>query len=164
MSKNLILMIAVGDTYKKIAEYTHPIIEQYAKRIGADFIVVKESQCSTPHWEKFLAIYNYLNKYERILYLDTDVIIRNDCPDLFKIVPSNKLALFNEMPFTNQRNQSLYEACKEYNITLPKWNGKYYNTGVMLIPRHFKQLFKKPDKEAFNFYEQGYLNAHIAKH
>ena len=164
MKKNLILTIAIGDVYKRMSKFTHPTIEKYANRIGADFIVVKETQCSTPHWEKFLAIYNYLNKYERILYLDTDVIVREDCPNLFQIIPSNQLALFNELPFTSQRNQSLFEACKEYGITLPRWNGKYYNTGVMLIPRHFKQLFKKPEKEVFNFYEQGYFNAYIAKY
>jgi len=164
MKKNLVLTLAVGDVYKKISELTHPLFEEYAKRIDADFIVVDKSECSSPHWEKFTAIYNYLNKYERILYLDTDILIRKDCPDIFSIVPNNKLAIFNEMPFTNQREHSIRDACKEYNITLPKWNGKYYNTGVMVIARKFKQLFKKPEKEIFNFYEQGYLNVVIAKY
>jgi len=163
MKKNLVLTIAVGEVYEEMAKYTHPTIEDYAKRIDADYMCIKESQCSTPHWEKFLAIHSYLNKYERILYLDTDILVRKDCPDIFSVVPSNKLALFNEMPWTSQRNQSMWEACKAYGITLPKWNGKYYNTGIMVVPRHFKELFKKPEKEVFNFYEQGYLNAKLAK-
>ena len=53
MKKNLILTIAIGDVYKRMSKFTHPTIEKYANRIGADFIVVKETQCSTPHWEKF---------------------------------------------------------------------------------------------------------------
>jgi len=163
MNKHLVLTIAVGDVYEKMAEYTHPSIKAYAEKIGADFICIDKNSCSTPHWEKFNAIYNYLNKYDRILYIDTDTLIRKDCPDIFAAVPKDKLAIFNEMPWTNGRQYSLFEACKEYGIEIPKWDGRYFNTGVMVIPRHFKHLFKKPEKESFNFYEQGYLNAILSQ-
>lgn len=163
MNKNLILTLAVGETYSKMAELTHPSIRAYAEKIGADFKCIKESNCSSPHWEKFNAIYDLLNQYERIAYIDTDIIIREDCPDIFNVIPKDRLGLFDEMPWTSQRNLSLIESCKEYGITLSKWNGKYYNTGVMIIPRQFKHLFKKPEKESFNFYEQGYFNAILAQ-
>lgn len=160
--RRLILTIAVGEEYQKIAEYTHPTLRRYAERIGADFKVIDESNCTTPHWEKF-QIYQLLNQYDRIIYLDTDLIVRDDCPDLFEIVPKFKLGAFNEAPFTGGRMISIYETCKEYGETLPGWNGKYYNTGVMVISARHNHLFKKPDREAFNFYEQGYLNMQIAK-
>lgn len=163
MNKNLVLTICVGDTYKKIGKITHPTLKKYAKNINAEFVIINKSACTSPHWEKFNNIYQLLNKYERILYLDTDIIIRDDCPDIFNLVPINKIGLFNEMPFTLQRNLSLIDACKEYGITLKKWDGKYYNTGVMVISRQHKELFKKPEKEVFNFYEQGYFNANLAK-
>lgn len=161
--ENLVLTIAVGSNYEEMAKLTHPTIKKYADRIGADFICVSESKTTTPHWEKFNHIYSLLNKYKRILYLDTDIIIRDDCPNLFDIIPKEKLSLFDEMPYTNQRNLSLIESCKDYGIILKNWNGKYYNTGVMVISRLHKELFKKPEKEIFNFYEQGYFNAILAK-
>ncbi len=162
--KNLVLTIAVGDVYQKIAKITHPSIMAYAEKIGADFICVdKKSNTSTPHWDKFSQIFTLLNKYERILYIDTDIIIRDDCPNLFEIVPKSELGLFNERPFTSDRHLSLIESCKDYGIIINNWNGKYYNTGVMVISRQHKQLFKKPEKEIFNFYEQGYFNANLAK-
>lgn len=163
MRKNLILTISVGDNYKKISELTHPLIKAYADKIDADFYVVNENTCTSPHWEKFNYIYNLLNKYERILYVDTDILIRNDCPNLFDIVPILDIGLFNELPYTSQRYLSLIESCKEYGITLKNWNGRYYNTGVMVVSRCHKFLFKKPEKELFNFYEQGYFNANLAK-
>ena len=161
--RKLVLTIAIGKDYKKIAELTHFTIKKYAKKIEADFLCINSQKISqtTPHWEKF-QIYNLLNQYDRILYIDTDIIIRDDCPDLFDIVPENKLGMFNEAPWTDRSKELLIDTCKQYNTTLPDWNGKYYNTGVMVISKQHKYLFKKPDKEIFNFYEQSYLNMVIA--
>jgi hypothetical protein len=160
MAKNLVLTIAVGSLYEKMAELTHPSIKKYADKIGADFLSINENYCSTPHWEKF-QVSELLNTYERIIYLDTDIIVREDAPNLFDVVPGDMLALFNEMPFTPERQFSLMESCKDYGIRLKNWDGRYFNTGVMVIPRTWKSLFIKPEKEIFNYYEQGYLNAKI---
>jgi len=56
----------------------------------------------------------------------------------------------------------MIDICKKYNITLPDWNGKYYNSGVMVISKDHRELFKKPEIEHFSFYEQSYLNMMIA--
>ena len=140
--KKLVLTIAVGKNYEIMSNYTHPSIKDYAQRIGADFKVVTESNLTSPHWEKFVNITDLLDEYDRILYIDTDVLVREDAADIFNVVPEDQLGLFNEMPYTPQRNQSLYEACREHDIVLKNWDGKYYNTGVMVIPRNFKELFK----------------------
>lgn len=162
MKKNLVLTISVGKIYQEISLLTHPSLKAYADKIGADFMNIDKSDRSSPHWEKF-RIFNLLSQYDRIIYFDTDIIIREDCPNLFDIVPRSQLGIFNEMPFTKGRGHSLNASCKEYDIKLDKWDGKYYNTGVMVISREHRYLFKKPEKETFNFYEQGYLNAIIAR-
>lgn len=159
---NAVVTICIGEVYDKIGKFTHPSIERYAEKIGADFIVIDKTNRSSPHWEKF-QIFQFLNKYERIIFLDSDLIVREDCPNLFDVVPPSKLGAFNELPFTENRQESLYQACKDYEVNLKSWNGKYYNTGVLVISRIHKYLFKKPDKETFNFYEQGYLNMIFAK-
>ena len=161
--KVAVVTIAVGDIYKKISNLTHPLLKKYADKIKADFIVINESSLSSPHWEKFNKIYTLLNDYERIIYLDSDIIVRDDCPNLFNIVPKSEIGLFNEAPFTSQRHLSLIDSCKAYDIKLKNWNGRYYNTGVMVVSRCHKQLFKKPEKEIFSFYEQGYFNAILSQ-
>ncbi len=154
MNKHLVLTIAVGDDYLQMASYTHPTIKAYAERIGADFLCIDESNTSTPHWEKF-QIFDLLNKYERIIYLDTDLIVRDDCPDLFEVVPVSELGMFNEAPFVpDGRQAAMYEVCKAHDTNVPDWDGKYYNSGVMVISRTHKYLFKKPDIESCIFYEQ----------
>lgn len=173
---NLILTICLGEKYKKISQFTHPTIAAYAKKIGADFKSITEGAASeerwTPewenvHWEK-LRIENFLNQYKRIIYIDTDIIIRDDCENLFDIVPESDLGAFDEMPFTQGRQQSLIEVCKEYGVILPGWDGRYWNTGVMVVPRQWKFIFKQPNKKISSFGEQGYLNMRIhqelAKH
>lgn len=160
--RHLLFTIAVGEAYQRMAALTHPSLRRYADRIGADFLSVSSSDASSPHWEK-CRIFDLLNDYDRILYLDTDMIVRDDCPDIFKLVPKMQLGGFNEAPFTGGRYQSMYDACRAYGIKVDTWNGKYYNTGVMVVSRPQKYLFRKPALEDCNFYEQGYLNLEIAK-
>lgn len=161
---NLVLTIAVGDEYQEIGYLTHPTIRAYADRIGAEFLCIDKKAIArtTPHWEKFQIFY-LLDKYDRILYVDTDVIIRDDCPNLFDIVPETHLGMFNEAPFTDRSKELMIDICKAYKTTLDEWRGMYYNSGVMVISQFHKTLFKKPDMEVFNFYEQSYLNMVIAK-
>lgn len=159
--RRALVTIAVGDAYHKIARLTHPTLRAYSERIGADFIVIDESTCSTPHWEKF-RLYDLLGRYDRVIYLDTDIIVRPDTPDLFDIVPDQALGVFNESPFTPDRSNALVRACEDYDLTVRDWDGKYFNTGVMVLSRYHRYLFRKPEKETFNFFEQSYLNAIIA--
>lgn len=159
--KYAVVTITIGDEFISLSKITHQNIKAYADKINADFIVIDKC-ASTPHWEKF-QINNLLNKYDRVLYLDTDLIIREDCPSLFDIVPYNKIGAFNEARFV-KREYSLIETAQAYDIDPSKinWNGKYYNTGVMLFSKCHKKFLTRPDKEFSNFYEQGYLNLQIS--
>ena len=161
--KLLVLTIAIGAQYKKLAKLTHPSLKKYANRVGGEFLCINKERISetTPHWEKF-QIYNLLEKYDRILYLDTDIIVRDDCPNLFDFVPEDMLGMFNEAQFTVRSKEMMIDICKEYGVQLPGWDGRYFNSGVMVISKMHRELFRKPEKEIFNFYEQSYINMIIA--
>ena len=155
-----VVTVAIGEKYKAIADLTHPSLKTYADRIGAEFICI-DTPSNTPHWEKF-QLYRLLTNYSRIIYLDTDMIIRDDCPDLFALVPEFGLGIFNEGRF-DSRFESLREAYKAYDNPFPtKWDGSYYNTGVMVLSRRHRFLFKLPPRVAsLGMFEQGYLNMKI---
>ena len=157
---NAVVTIAIGEKYQSMAKLTHPTLRAYADRVGAEFIVIDQPS-SIPHWEK-MQLYQMLVKYHRIIYFDTDLIVRDDCPDLFEMVPEFQLGIFNEGRFTD-RSGSLDEACREYRRRFPeKWEGIYYNTGVMVLSRRHRSLFKLPEHIAsLGMYEQGYLNMKI---
>lgn len=162
MPETAVVTITMGE-HAKLAHLTHPTIKAYADKIGADFVVIKDRLISqtTPHWEKF-QIYHMLSHYKRIIYLDTDIIVRDDCPNLFEVVPENKLGVFNEGPFTDRRG-AMQLAAEQYQTKLDDWDGVYFNSGVMVVSRQQRDIFVKPSEEIFNFYEQSYLNLRAHK-
>ena len=164
-----VVTVTIGEEYEKLGTISHASLRAYAERIDAEFVVLDKQRVSktTPHWEK-LQLHDLLRKYERIVYLDTDLLVRDDCPNLFELVPPTYLGAFNEAPFTGGRELSLYQSLNDYGLTAPKWDGSYYNTGVMVISRHQRHLFAPVEEEhrkmvgADTFFEQGLLNARIA--
>jgi lipopolysaccharide biosynthesis glycosyltransferase len=161
MKDNLVLTISIGEFHNEVAKWTLPSIKKYAKKIGADFINITENDPNfiTQKWNKF-HIHELLNKYKRILYLDVDLIVRDDCPDLFGIVPEDKLGMFNEGRFS-PRFEYLQQASEYYGEPLKKWNGAFYNSGVMVISRRHKGIFKLP--RGFDYVEtdQPWINLRI---
>lgn len=159
--ENLVLSIAVGEYYNQISEITLPFLKEYAEKIGADFILINEfnQKYITQKWNKFY-ISELLNEYKRIIYFDIDIIIRKDCPNLFEIVPENKLGMFNEGRYV-ARYEFLEQASEYYGESLRKWNGKFYNSGVMVISRIHKQLFRMPKGIDYVETDQPYLNLRI---
>lgn len=161
MKDNLVLTISIGEFHNEVAKWTLPSIKKYAKKIGADFVNITENhpEFITQKWNKFY-IHELLNKYKRILYLDVDIIVREDCPDLFELVPEDKLGMFNEGRFA-PRFEFLQQASEYYGEPLKKWNGAFYNSGVMVISRRHKQIFKLP--KGFDYVEtdQPWINLRI---
>jgi lipopolysaccharide biosynthesis glycosyltransferase len=159
--ENLVLTISIGDHYKKISELTLTSIQKYADKIGADFINISEFNPNfiTQKWNKFY-IHEFLNQYKRIIYLDVDILVREDCPNLFDIVPQNKLGMFNEGRYT-PRFEFLEQASEYYGEPLKEWSPNFYNSGVMVISRIHKNLFKLPKGIDFVETDQPYLNLRI---
>jgi hypothetical protein len=159
--KTAIVTLNIGEKYSAIAELTHPTIKKYAEKIGADFIIIDKQEISktTPQWEKY-RLYFLLNTYDRIIYLDTDLLIRDDCPNLFDIIPEDRIGLFDESRFTDRKG--LVKSMAESFGKDIKSYSKYYNTGVMVLSRQHKFLFVKPEDETNNFYEQTYFNYSLA--
>lgn len=161
MKDNLVLTISIGDFHQNLSNYTLPSIKKYAKKIGADFLNITEKDPNyiTQKWNKF-HIHELLNKYKRILYLDIDLIVREDTPNLFDVVPDNKLGMFNEGRYA-ARLDYLEQASTYYGEPLKKWDGKFYNSGVMVISRMHKQIFKMPKGIDFVETDQPYINLRI---
>ena len=160
--KTAILTIVSGEKYEKIWEKSKPFFENYADKIGADLIVIDNAEnVPSAHWMKF-SIYELLKKkYDRVAFIDADILIRSDTPSLFDVISEDKFGIFNEGRFT-PRALCLYEVKTAYGVELPKWNGQdYYNTGVMVVSRGQRHVFGpvkdlKPLRRAFG--EQTYLN------
>lgn len=165
-----VVTVAIGDAYTGILSLSGQTMRRYSERVGADYLPITDMGMMngdgfSAHWAKF-NIYNLLKTYNRILFLDVDTIIRDDCPDLFDMVPDTKIGAFNEGAFS-PRAPLLNAGSKVYNISIKgpnKNRGIYYNTGVMVLSRKFRNLFHPPReyiKFDGDYGEQTFLNLRI---
>ena len=174
--KKAVVTLNIG--YDNITTFSHPTFKSYADKIGADFIVMDKKICKNNYFCKFY-VRELLEKYDRILFIDTDCFVMSNCPDLFDIVPEDSFGLYNEAAdlATDVINYSAINHWMKKSIALYgfdiRWNigitrskeewSPYYNTGVMVFGKQHKDLFVVPDK----FYsmpgpgEQSYLNCII---
>ena len=161
--------MVLGDNFKAMAKVTHPTMRAYADRIGAEFVVIGDQKLSAlPYFEKF-RIGGLLDEFDRILFLDTDTIVRHDCPSLFGVVPQDKLGMYGEGFMASPEEQKVHAgilgaALREYyGKGLPaSWKNEFYNTGVVVASRCHKGLFRPPEKEVrIEYWDQALLNARL---
>ena len=69
-------------------------IEDYADKINADFVLLNGRKQGSLFLEKF-RIKRFVEQYKRSIYIDYNHIIKEDCPDLFDIVPEDKVGIFD---------------------------------------------------------------------
>jgi len=150
-SKNLLL---VFNRDNKIFRITEESTRYYAEKIGCDYEVMN---CNS-QWDK-LKLFSLFSNYNRILSLNENIIIRKDSPNLFDIVPETELGVLDEGKYL-VRVDKIKLASFEYGLEVPKWDGKYYNDGVILSSRLHKKIFKGPQKIGSEF--ASYMNLMIA--
>ena len=139
--KNIaVVTIVVGDYAERMAKATNPFMRDYARNCGADYLVIQEPKfrnLGQLYYEKF-QLYDLFEKYERILYLDNDVLVSPDSPDLFLSTPESHFSASSEETW------SKYLECKaaiQNELGEIKWNYPYFNAGVMLASRIHREVF-----------------------
>lgn len=165
MKKRAVVTLCIGKRYEAIARVTHATLRAYARRCSADFLVLSRRQGEQVFFEK-LRIRSLLNDYERVLYLDTDIIVRADAPDLFARVGEDELAMYPEGDFAPERRDGMIAYLTRLDVPYLLWNGKYYNTGVILASAQHRDIFIMPEDELVErftgpFMEQDYVNLMI---
>ncbi len=162
-----VVTLCIGDA-DKLGEITHPSFKAYADRIEADFIVINTPKLNLNyiHYEKY-QIYDLLHDYERIIYLDTDIIISPKCPNLFDIIPEKQFGAFVVSKHTYFHDGAIKDIQKLLGDI--SWKREYINNGVMVISKCHRELFQKSNEllvwasEKRNFPDQTILNYHLQK-
>lgn len=192
MGKIAVVSVLIGERHKNIAKLTHPTQIDYAHRCGADYLVYDSNSYHVIHPDKSTSTidsrnpaisreidnltapafgaYNKLNivelldHYDRVLHVDTDIIIREDAPSLFEKVPENKIGIVSESDFVadSDRGGLMKEWAERNNIKFENWSKRYYNTGVFLFSQgHREMLSASGNLYDDTFYEQTLINMNI---
>jgi lipopolysaccharide biosynthesis glycosyltransferase len=172
MKKNVILNVSIGAHQS----YTESLktIGDYAKKCDADHYILNHSVINkfSIYFEKFFFV-KLLEDYERVLYIDTDVLITPFAKNIFEEYPDvNKFYAYHENDFPTVMDRDY--CIKPLLDDTPNWpngkNGKlqYFNAGVFLVSNKYKNIFENfldvPNLPTIlNFGDQTYLNYLIAK-
>ena len=100
--KNLIFIVSIGrDNYLK---YCLPSVKVYCKKYNIDLKVISTPFYNIPYsfeynyntFEKN-QVYNHIEGYDRILRLDSDIIINPNAPNFFELDPNNIYVTYEDV-------------------------------------------------------------------
>jgi lipopolysaccharide biosynthesis glycosyltransferase len=151
MSKNLIFTEASGFVFSRFSELSVPLMKNYAHKTGADFIYnEKDRKTKYPLFGKY-QIFDLFDQYDRILFLDIDILVRPDSPNIFEIVPDKKFAALAEGSLCDDgellaRKELLDKIALAYKLEASSFDitKNYFNAGVFLAEKSHKNLFSMP--------------------
>ena len=163
--RRAIYTVVVGDPTRELAKITIPRMQRYARRCGADFVVYEKDTIDGPYFSKFDAIIEACERgYDRLLYLDADVLVVSEEEDVFD---SYTCALQNEFDCPGGEVPPILQcAFAEIRRNFdPKFAPPYYNSGVILLDRRMLEPLAKRLKEIERvrlvLWEQCQLNWHL---
>lgn len=148
---------------KELAEVTHDILKGYAESWGCDFVVLGDEIEDTGDYEKnhyrILEVQKYLDQYERVLIIDSDVIIMPGTPNPFEIVPETNIGSIYEDVGSRKAYRHMVIRDIQEQFGEIKWREGYINTGFFICSNIHKDIFNKIDGELW--YGFGYDDALI---
>lgn len=154
--------LAIGDFYEELGALTHPLLRQYAVGCSADFIVLDSRKLGEEHglpipYEK-LQVFDLLDRYDRIVFIDTDIVVLPDAPSLFEQCPPDILGAVSEEEYArSDRDKTVTQ-----DVLGPvDWVRPYFNTGVMVVPRVHRELLDPAAPGLLNWATGEFREQHI---
>ncbi|RLE37394.1 hypothetical protein DRJ17_06690 [Candidatus Woesearchaeota archaeon] len=141
-----LIVTRCDNSQSEMARISHPLIKEYARKCNADFgILDKGDDVGVSTHYRILKFYDLFEKYDRILSVDTDVIIRKDTPNIFDIVPPNMVGTIYEDK--GSREQERLRRIKQVQTQFGDvgWKHGYINTGFALFSREHRIIFEPSD-------------------
>lgn len=151
------------DNIEEIKDISHPIIAHFAKKWKADFIELSENintgdELAKRHY-RILELKDVLDDYDRVLCIDSDVIISPKCMNLFSLVPEGKIGSIYEDKGSRKIDRQLRIAKAQKKWGNVGWYSGYINTGVFVVSKHHQDIFDYIDGELWN--DLGYDDVHL---
>lgn len=152
------------ENIKSISDLTHPFLKKYAFECGADFIILDQEPIiwvnnNRPHY-RILKCQNLLNTYQRLLLLDTDMLILPNCPNIFKEVPYDYIgSIFEDKGGRKPDRMARIKDIQNQwgNIG---WENGYTNAGTFVLSDCHKHIFDSNNGEYWK--GRGSVDVHLS--
>ncbi len=151
--KLAIVTVSTEDIFD-LVRITSKYMGMYAKEVNADFINITEKDVNFSkyqHPKYYVMSVSEITGYDRILWVDADVLIKPSSPDIFSLFHDNScIYAYNEMELRNNAWKSRYdriilEHARKNSLPKVQFKREHWNGGVMLFNGSVtKQLFSMP--------------------
>ncbi len=161
---------------------TDRFFRKYCRKYNINYIILRGNKQLEKFeylmYEKF-RVKKFLEVYDRIVFVDADVLIMENAKNIFDFVPEDSLGMFLEsdvigggiagMPvWINKYKQILKNRNLSFNYVLERdWDRKYWNAGTMVFSGIHKYIFEDdPNTRVYDyscFSEQGWINYLISR-
>jgi hypothetical protein len=128
---------------------------EYADRHGFDLIAIDtppddspRARDRSPSWQKLLLLGQpFAREYDRIVWVDADVVFGRDAPSIVDGVPAEKLGAVDELDLPPRARQMVHpEPMETYygEFGLPGHFEEIVQAGIMVCsPNHHRELFER---------------------
>jgi hypothetical protein len=158
---------AVGPVGRSWLAVTGPLFERYAARVGARYEVLTGPDADPYPLRHKFKLAELLDRYDRVVYLDADVVLGPDCPDLFAEVPETHVGALDEWPWLGRPAwvQAEVEAvAAAAGLPPPGPLARYFNTGVLVLSAAHRGAVEPPPVPIPHLHcaEQHHVNLRLA--
>lgn len=159
----LLIVTRADNNIRGMTDITHPVIKSFAQKWGADFEVFDHSSdCNDllgiRHY-RIMKIWDRLSNYDRVLSLDSDIMITKNCPNIFETVPFDSVgSIYEDQGSRCEHRHSIIKEVQE------KWGDVGWikgniNTGVFIVSSIHRDIFQKENSEYWTGF--GYDDIHF---
>lgn len=142
----LLMATCSDDNVKEYSRYTIPIFKMYAHRWNADFKILDDLSYKENGMCKYrtLIFYDLFKIYDKIFYLDSDIVINKNCPDVFDIVPLDTIGfVLEDKGSRSQERRRRIAKIKQRFGGNESWTKDYLNGGIYVVSRMHQDIFTK---------------------
>lgn len=160
MNMKCAILDCFNESYREIFNITKKSKIKYCKKYKLDFLTFNfDMKDRTQHWGRILGIKKYIEKYDYLIYLDTDSIILDFNFDIKNLITDHEI-IIGPLPHEGHigTNGIILKNTKWIKEFLNKWFNKNQfidscYCGFPSCGTHDNGGFKIP-KEKWKFYEQ----------
>lgn len=152
--KKLLVTMSDDNVYE-YTKYTLPIFEYYADKWEADFKILDDvsyNKLGHAMWNyRTMVFYNWLDMYDRIVYMDSDIIINKTCPNIYETVPFDTIGLVLEDKGSRRENRlRRIKLIRQSLGSEVDWCEHYFNAGFYIVSNIHKNIFTKVNGRLWN--------------
>lgn len=161
--KNAVVTVAVGKGLDWL-EISEPTMKAYAETVGAEFVKLTDVTC--PPWamgEKW-QVFDLFDQFDRILFVDADIVIRPGAPNLFEHVPEDHVGLYDDYNDLTEWTwlYTEYEQIQKDQRFPVRPLHTCYNTGLVMASQRHRDIWKQPNFfRPSHTYEQSLINLKV---